>query len=88
MKNWTSNKISTVEDVNKFIKFIYEDLEVNFHPDDDFNDIVNYETGEKSFNKKDADRLNKLVDDCFKVCEKNNLDIYEIALKHHPIINE
>lgn len=88
MKNWTSNKISTVDDVNNFMKFIYEDLEVNFHPDDDFNDIVNYETGEKSFNKKDADRLNKLVDDCFKVCEKNNLDIYEIALKHHPIINE
>ena len=88
MKNWTSNKISTVEDVNKFMKFIYEDLELNFHPDDDFNDIVNYETGVKSFNKKDADKFNKLVDDCFKVCENNNLDIYEIALKHHPIINE
>ena len=80
--------IATVEDVEHFVKYIYNDLGVNFHPDDEFNDIINIETGEKSFNSADAEMYNKLVDDCFDVCDKNDVDFYEIALKYHPIIQK
>lgn len=88
MKYNPLTKIETIEDVEQFVRYIYEDLEVNFHPDDDFNDIVNYETGEKSFSKDKADMYNKLVEDCFKVCDKNDVDFYEIALRNNPILQD
>lgn len=88
MKSDTFTKISTVKDVERLVKYIYNDLGVNFHPDDDFNDIIHQETGKKTFSKKDADKYNKLVSDCFDICEKNNVDFYEIALKFHPVLLE
>lgn len=78
--------IKSIEDVEQFVKYIYEELGVNFHPDDDFNDIINHETGKNLFSNKDAEIYNKLVDACFDACENNNIDFYEIALKYHPII--
>lgn len=88
MKYSSLTKITTIEDVEHFVKYIYDELEVNFHPDDDFNDLVNYETGEKSFSKADSEMYNKLVEDCFNVCERNNVDLYEIALKYHPVLQD
>ncbi len=81
-------KITTLEDVEQFVKYIYEELGVNFHPDDDFNDVVSIETGEKSFSENEAEIYNKLVEDCFNVCENNKVDLYEIALKFHPILQD
>lgn len=81
-------KITTLEDVEQFVKYIYEELGVNFHPDDDFNDVVSIETGEKSFSENEAEIFNKLVEDCFNVCENNKVDLYEIALKFHPILQD
>ena len=70
------------------MKFIYEDLEVNFHPDDDFNDVINQETGEKSFSEVEANMYNNLVNECFNVCERENVDLYEIAYNLHPILQD
>lgn len=88
MKYNSKTKISTIEDVEKFVKFIYEDLEVNFHPDDDFNDVINQETGEKSFSEVEANMYNNLVNECFNVCERENVDLYEIAYNLHPILQD
>lgn len=88
MRYNNSNEIASIKDVEQFVNYIYNELGVNFHPDDDFNDVVNHETGKKTFCKKDADMYNKLVNKCFDVCEKNNADFYEIAYKYHPILNE
>ena len=86
MKYNSTTIISTIEDVEKFVKFIYEDLEVNFHPDDDFNNFIDHETGRKTFKEADANMYNHLVDECFNVCEKNDVDFYEISYKFHPIL--
>ncbi len=88
MKYNPLTKIETIEDVEQFVRYIYEDLEVNFHPDDDFNDIINHETGKKNFKEAEANMYNHLVDKCFNVCEKNDVDFYEIALKYHPILQD
>ena len=88
MKYSSLTKIKTIEDVEQFVKYIYQDLEVNFHPDDDFNDIINHETGKKSFTDKEANLYNKLVEDCFSVCERNKVDFYEIAYNNHPILHD
>ena len=84
MKYNQTSKIENIADVELFVKFVYDELQVNFHPDDDFNDYINSETKEATFNKEDAEVLNTLIDDCFKVCERENVDFYEIALKYNP----
>ena len=70
------------------MKYIYNDLGVNFHLDDDFNEIVNYETGKLTFSKADAVLLNSLVGQCFSVCERENVDFYEIACEYHPLLQD
>ena len=58
---------------------------VNFHPDDDFNDYINIETQNPSYTKQQADLRNILMNQCFEVCQKNGIDIYdtmsEVVLK-------
>lgn len=88
MKYIMSSEISTVEDVEQFVKFIYEDLNINFHPDDDFKDYIKDVTKERIFSEADANMYNNLVDECFNVCEKKDVDFYEIALKYHPILQD
>lgn len=76
--------ITSIEDVEQLVRYIYDELQVNFHPDDDFKDYIK----EKIFNETDANMYNNLVDECFNVCEKNDVDFYEIALKYHPILQD
>ena len=85
MKYDRFSKIETIADVETFVKFIFNDLGVNFHPDDNFHDIINYVTGKKSFYEADSDLYNNLVDACFSVCERENVDFYVVAYKYHPI---
>ena len=73
------NKISTIDDVKKFARQLTSEG-LSFHPDDDFNDYVNFKTNEPSYNKVDADFRNELMNQCFYVCEKENIDIYEIMM--------
>lgn len=73
-------KIETSEDVKAFAKQIIEEG-VSFHPDDDFNDYVNFKEGTPSYTKEDADLRNELMNNCFGVCEKEGVDIYSIMLE-------
>lgn len=58
---------------------------VNFHPDDDFDNYINLETRQPSYTKKEAELRNALMQQCFDVCQKNGIDIYdtmsEVVLK-------
>jgi len=73
-------KIETLEDVAAFAKQIIDEG-VSFHPDDDFNDYVNFKTNEPCYSETEAEKRNKLMNDCFDVCEKEGADIYEIMLE-------
>ena len=77
-------QIKTTKDVIAFAKQLIKEG-VNFHPDDDFNDYINLETQEPTYKKADADFRNELMNQCFAVCEKNGVDIYdtmsEVVLK-------
>lgn len=70
-------EINTVEDVRTFARDLTKEG-INFHPDDDFNEYINYETGKDTFSKEEADFRNILMDKCFEICEKENACIYEI----------
>jgi hypothetical protein len=51
---------------------------VNFHPDDDLNEYKNLDTNKPTYTKEKADFRNELMNQCFAVCEKNGVDIYDI----------
>lgn len=74
------NDIKTVEDVKLFAKQIIGEG-VSFHPDDDFNDYVNFKTNEPCYTREEAEVRNDLMNKCFEVCEKEGVDIYEIMLE-------
>jgi len=73
-------KIESIDDVRNFFKqLLNEDL--NFHPDTPFEDYIDLQTKKPCFSKEEAEMRNKLMDDCFVVCEQDGVDIYEIAME-------
>ena len=79
MAKYTSDShITTVEEVEAFFRHIIFDLDINFHPDDDFKDYVNTTTGERSMDDKQAELYNRLMDEAFEVCGDEDM-VYEIG---------
>lgn len=73
-------KIKTTEDVKAFAKQLIAEG-VSFHPDDDFNDYVNFKEDKPSYTNEEADFRNELMSKCFEVSEKEGADIYEVMLE-------
>ena len=73
-------KIETTEDVKVFAKQLIAEG-VSFHPDDDFNDYVNFKEDKTFYTKEEADLRNDLMNKCFEVCEKEGADIYDVMLE-------
>jgi hypothetical protein len=73
-------KLDTISDVKSFAKQIISDG-VSFHPDDDFNDYVNFKEKTPCYTKEEAEFRNSLMDKCFEVCEKEGVDIYAVMLE-------
>jgi len=70
-------KIKNTDDVVIFAKQLVKES-VSFHCDDDFNDYVNVETKKKTYAKRQANFRNNLMNQCFEICEKNGIDIYDV----------
>ena len=79
--------IKTIADVQEFAKYLYNERELAFHPDDDFADYVCHETQEPTFTKSEVKLFNRLMTECFSVCERENIDIYETMCEFHPLLN-
>jgi hypothetical protein len=71
--------IRNAVDVEVYFCHLQDDRKINFHPDDDMKDVVNYETGEKVFEDLEADWHNYLMHTCHAVCALEEVDIYGIA---------
>lgn len=73
-------KILTIEDVKYFAKQLTAEG-LSFHPDDDFKDYINFANNKPSYTNEEAEIRNELMNECFDVCEKEGLDIYEIMME-------
>ena len=71
--------INNVDDVIKFFRYIVDERNVNFNPDDMFEDYMSAE-GTNAFTPEECEIYNRLVKEAFEICEKENVDIYQIAL--------
>ena len=76
--------IQTMQDVEQFLRYVIEPnglaLGMGFHPDNDFADYIKKEDGKKAFSNDEAKTLNEMANKCFDICEKQNADIYALAL--------
>ena len=73
-------QIKTIKDIELFAKKLTNEG-VAFHPDDDFNDYINFNTGENYYSKEEANYRNRLMDQCFQICNRLQIDIYEVMHK-------
>ncbi len=71
------NQIKSVADVEYFARLLVEEG-ANFHPDNDFLEFVNFETGEPTYTSEEAELRNMLMERAFEVCEKEEKDIYSV----------
>lgn len=73
-----NSHIATVEEVKTFFRHIVYDLDINFHPDDDFKSYVSYDTGERTLDDEQAELYNRLMDEAFDACDNEDV-VYEIG---------
>ena len=72
--------IKTANDAKEFFVFLIERKSLNFHPDTDFGEYVNLETGVPIFDIEETTRYDELMDNCFVVCQSEEVDIYDLSL--------
>ena len=73
--------ITSVKNVESFFHHLVDDRKVNFHPDDDFADYISIDGKTPSFTNDEVSLYNRLMDECFGVCKKDGVDIYELGLE-------
>ena len=71
--------INTISDVEQFAKHLVQVEKLSFHPDDDFKDYVT-NANQPFYSTKEAKLRNKLMNDCFEVCEREKVDVYGVVL--------
>ena len=81
--NGVIQKYSNISNLNlniieNFISDLYNKLDVNFHPDDPFENYVD-DDNKPTFSDNEANALNKIMDRIFDWCDNNQIDIYDIG---------
>lgn len=64
--------------VKEEIKYFVSLIGLGFHPDTDFR---HYSVNHDMFSNREATKLNRRLNECFDMCEKYELDIYEITME-------
>jgi hypothetical protein len=70
-------EILSIPDVEDFMRQLAKEG-TNAHPDDDFHNYVNLETGLPVYTVEAAAERNRLMDQCFGVCEAAGQDVYSV----------
>jgi len=73
-------KIESIDDVKDYFRQLLNEG-LNCHADSAFEDDINLQTKKACVSKEETAIRNKLMDDCFEVCERVGADIYEIAME-------
>lgn len=65
--------------IKNFAQTLYDKFDLAFHFDDSFDQYINNETHEPLFSKPEAEAFDFILDRMWKWCDKNNIDIHELA---------
>lgn len=67
---WIRKKIKTQNDAKRFFRFLWQDMNLIFHPDDSFRNFDN-------LSDEEADLLDQRMDECFELFGD---EIYDVVL--------
>jgi hypothetical protein len=70
-------EILTVSDVEGFMRQLVHEG-TNAHPDEDFYNYVNMETGLPAYTTEEAAKRNRLMNQCFGICDAAGQDVYNV----------
>ncbi|GAA4465489.1 hypothetical protein GCM10023093_17770 [Nemorincola caseinilytica] len=73
-------EIKTVDDVKTFFNELHDEG-LNFHPDDLFEQYIHRETNQPFYTDEQAIERNRLLAQAFEVCEREDVDIYELCIE-------
>jgi hypothetical protein len=83
------DEIKSIEDIEMFFALLYKDG-ISFHPETSLSEIVNTDLYGKqtirTFTEEESARLDGLMDKCFEVAEKENVDIFQTAMRVKKLI--
>lgn len=65
-------------DIVRFIEYLIEVENLNFHPDTRFQDYISYEDGQATYTPDGCAVRNQLVDQCFQLAGDR---VYDIGLR-------
>ncbi|MBB6128628.1 hypothetical protein [Mucilaginibacter lappiensis] len=71
------SEIKNIKDVECFMKQLVAEG-TNAHPDEDFNNYVNMESGEPAYTLEEAALRNSLMEQSFDVCDLCGVDVYSV----------
>ena len=70
--------ITTIHDVKDFANYLVNTEHLNFNSDEDFRNYISYETHKPTYSEAEAVKRNNLMEQCFIICESEEVDIYEV----------
>jgi len=73
-------ELEDTDDVRYWFEHLIEGLEIAIHPDNPFEDFVNTETDQPTFDSETAALLNQKMEQAFRICTCSGRDIYEIGM--------
>ena len=73
--------ITNLEEVKNFFISLIEEENLNFHPDEDFQNYINLDSKLPTYTDEEAMRLNGLLEKCFEICDKKGIDIYNLSME-------
>lgn len=73
--------IKLPEDVARFFFWLVFERRVNIHPDDSIDLYINTETKGPTFTPAEASYYEKVRLECFEVCDKYDVNIYDIGMR-------
>lgn len=71
------SEIKNLNDVESFMKQLVAEG-TNAHPDEDFNNYVNIESGKPAYTVGEASLRNALMEQASDVCKTRGADIYDV----------
>lgn len=75
--------ITNVDEVKNFFYYSLYDRNITLHPDDSLADFSEEQLKQMNVTKDEAVNYDRLMDECFEVCKRENADIYDMYLDEY-----
>ena len=83
MKYTKDSHITNIDEVKAFFHYALCDKNIAIHPDDSLTDLSEEELKQMNVTKDEAVNYDRLMDECFEVCKRENADIYDMYLDEY-----